>query len=536
MTVQALLGIPDVELVGILLDVERPSLPKRFRSLRRNILREGPSYLWYRAGSLADAFLRGLEQRLIPRKEVDTLLHTAFPDRVFSLSDLRIPIYPISNLNSSRAVKVLQSLRVDLGVVCGTRVLTRRMFSIPRLGCINLHKGKVPEYRGQPPGFWEIYDGLTSASVMVHFIDDGLDTGDVVNSDSVPISPHDSPETLRLKLNDLGARLLRQCVGDFAQGLIERSKQPAHSCKTRTFPTRLQRQKVDKRLGLTPEGPWRSALKSFFALFVFCSGLFHFLHFLHRRGRIILYHRVNDLVQDSLTISVRQFAEQMLLLNRFYSVVPTAELVAKVRSGHGPPKHAIAIHFDDCYKDVVLNAAPILSALGLSSCIFVSSGFVGTHRTFAHDAACPFVMRNLDRDDLLDWLRRGFEVGSHTVNHVDLAACDYDQAADEVGQSKAELEKLLGSEISMMSFPFGKPQNIRAEAIRKIREAGYQSLFSAYGGDVTKNTNPFNMQRKSGSGEVRPFVLLMRIEGLSSQVLRRIGRGPILTCLSVVPS
>ena len=343
MIVRMLAGLPDVELAGILVGVERPSVKERFGNLRRHVLREGPSYLWHRLGECTEELLRGLEQRMLPSKEVDALLHTAFPDRLFCLSDLGIPIYRVNDLNSAKAIEVLQTLNVDLGVVYGADILKRPVFSLPRLGCINLHKGKLPEYRGHTPGFWEIYDGQTSASVTVHFIDDGWDTGDVLNTDSIPISPGDTPDTLNRKLEDLGARVLRQSVGEIGQGRVKRTKQPPHRFESRTPPTRTQRQRVDQQLGRTREGPWRFALKSLYALVVFCSGLFYLIHLVRRKGTVILYHRVSDQVEDALTISVRKFAEHMLLLKKFYCVVPTSELVERIRSGQSPRRHAIVV-------------------------------------------------------------------------------------------------------------------------------------------------------------------------------------------------
>ena len=103
-------------------------------------------------------------------------------------------------------------------MVLGTRVLKRRIFEVPRLGCINLHKGRVPKYRGMPPGFWELYDGAASAGVTVHFIDEGLDTGDVLGTSEIPIHRKETPESLSAKLTLEGSRLLAKVVSQIQAG------------------------------------------------------------------------------------------------------------------------------------------------------------------------------------------------------------------------------------------------------------------------------------------------------------------------------
>ena len=74
------------------------------------------------------------------------------------------------------------------------------------MGSINLHKGKAPIYRGMPPGFWELYDGATTAGVTVHHVATKLDAGDIVDTGEVAISPRDTPDSLLEKLHLEGTR------------------------------------------------------------------------------------------------------------------------------------------------------------------------------------------------------------------------------------------------------------------------------------------------------------------------------------------
>src|SRR5436190_440243 len=231
-----------VEPVAVLIDTGRPGSGQRWRNLRRNVGREGIGYVFHRGVTALREFLERRADRVIPASEVEDLLRQAFPARdLQQLSQIHgFQILEVGSLNGKAAEDKLRSLSADLGVVLGTRVLKRRIFEIPRLGCVNLHKGSVPEYRGMPPGFWELYDGASSAGVTVHLVDDGLDTGDVLGTTDIPIHPKETPESLSAKLNHEGSRLLASVVAQIRQGTAERSPQPKSHHASRTRPTRAQ--------------------------------------------------------------------------------------------------------------------------------------------------------------------------------------------------------------------------------------------------------------------------------------------------------
>ena len=202
--ISKLANLPELQISAILFDSEPQTVRKRLRNLRRNVRREGLSYIPYRLAVFLRDFIDRLAARVFSLQEVMELLRRSFPDQAFCLTDLsqkyKIPIMKVENLNGPTAVETLRNLNADLGVVLGTRILKRSTFSIPRIGCLNVHMGKVPEYRGLPPGFWELYEKQSSAGVTIHFVDDGLDTGEIVGEDSVDIHPRESLETLQKKL------------------------------------------------------------------------------------------------------------------------------------------------------------------------------------------------------------------------------------------------------------------------------------------------------------------------------------------------
>jgi peptidoglycan/xylan/chitin deacetylase (PgdA/CDA1 family) len=515
------------EPVAVLIDTAESTFQQRWRNLRRNLRREGTGYILHRGVAALRQFLERCADRIIPANEVEELLRQAFPDR--SLQQVSriygFQILEVGNLNGPAAVDRLRSLGADLGVVLGTRVLKRQIFEVPRLGCVNLHKGSVPKYRGMPPGFWELYDGAASAGVTVHYVDDGLDTGDVLGTSEIPIHPKETPESLSAKLTLEGSALLAKVVSQIQSGTAERRPQPRSAHKPRTRPTRAQQQELAARLPHWRRlGEVRQVGKLIVWLTIFHTRLYLLLRLARRgrsRGAILLYHRVNDFSDDVLTTSTRRFAEHLVTLRRYYRIVPTEKLVEQVGARQVPRRAAVAIHFDDCYRDVRTQAGPLLHAARAPAVAFVSSGFVDTDRVFQHDSEkYPHRFENFRAQELRELPELGVTVAAHTVNHVDLGKVDPEQARVEVFESRRQLEQMTGRPVMLFSFPFGGLHNIREEVRTMVVEAGYRALFSAHGGFIGEDTELYDIPRIGVSSEHSPLALLMELEGLSLANLR----------------
>ena len=99
------------------------------------------------------------------------------------------------------------------------RLIPKEVLEIPKLGAINIHAGKLPKYRGYHPINWAIIKDEKEIGVTVHYIDEGMDTGNVLSQDTIAISNLDDVNTIRKKITDLGAKLLIKTVRK-----IEKSK------------------------------------------------------------------------------------------------------------------------------------------------------------------------------------------------------------------------------------------------------------------------------------------------------------------------
>ena len=164
---------------------------------------------------------------------------------------------------------------------------------------------------------------------------------------------------------------------------------------------------------------------------------------------ILLFHRVTDQIrEDGLTVSTARFRAVCSLLRRRFRVVPLAEVFEVLHPGRTMPSRTVAVTFDDCYRDNLF-AARVLAEHGLPASFFVPTAYVGTNRLFPWDSHLPR-MANLTWDDVREMVHMGHEIGSHTVNHINLGNAAHNEVRTELFESKAVLERQLGQKVRMV--------------------------------------------------------------------------------------
>ena len=151
--------------------------------------------------------------------------------------------YSFPDFHQSECLDRLRALGADLGVVAGTYILKKEVFEIPRLGSINLHSGKAPEYRGAAPAFWELYNGERSVGITIHRVASELDAGAILLQELFPLeaSPVIEPlvylERYRMEvLRPNGVRMVRQAVARIMQNAVQEQRQDPTKAKTYRSP------------------------------------------------------------------------------------------------------------------------------------------------------------------------------------------------------------------------------------------------------------------------------------------------------------
>lgn len=135
-------------------------------------------------------------------------------------------IFDGSRLDDPETTLKLAALKPDLGLsVMFGPILTPRILGLPSRGCLNIHPALLPYNRGAYPNVWSIIEG-TPAGVTLHFMDQTIDTGDIVAQVEVPIDPTDTGHTLYHKLNSAAFGLIKSHWSRIADGRFERIPQP----------------------------------------------------------------------------------------------------------------------------------------------------------------------------------------------------------------------------------------------------------------------------------------------------------------------
>lgn len=211
---------------------------------------------------------------------------------------------------------------------------------------------------------------------------------------------------------------------------------------------------------------------------------------------VLAYHRVDNSEDDVNAVSIEMFDKQMAYLKENYRVITVAELL-NIMEKRGNRGRAVLITFDDGYKDNFTNAVPILKKYGLPAVFFISSGIVGTDRFFEHDhKRLRYGVPVLSWEDVQEMARDGFEIGSHTVNHMRLSSCADNIVIREIRDSKMDIEKRIGNKVESFSFPFGRAEDFPSFAGQVVRKTGYRLNFSAYGGLNKPTDDPYNIKRQ----------------------------------------
>ena len=129
-----------------------------------------------------------------------------------------LPILQPEKLKSDEFISALQNLKADLFVVVAFRMLPEIVWSMPPKGTINLHGSLLPDYRGAAPINWAIINGEKETGVTTFFIEEEIDTGEILERTALPILENETAGELHDKLMYLGRELVTKSVDKIING------------------------------------------------------------------------------------------------------------------------------------------------------------------------------------------------------------------------------------------------------------------------------------------------------------------------------
>lgn len=242
------------------------------------------------------------------------------------------------------------------------------------------------------------------------------------------------------------------------------------------------------------------------------TGLYRRL--LRGRALVLVFHRIGDAYpNDALGMPEHRFARFCDVLPRYFRVTTLADIVQRLEARESVDG-LLAITFDDGYRDNYDAAAKLLEERGLRGCFFLASGYVGTERIPGWDADHGVTSRWMSWDQVRELARRGFEIGAHTVNHVNLGDAEsfarvgapplpprWQVEADpatqerEIVESRARIEAELSAAVTLFAYPFGRRENLSEANREVVRRAGFAACCAAFGGTVGAGDDPHALNR-----------------------------------------
>jgi peptidoglycan/xylan/chitin deacetylase (PgdA/CDA1 family) len=234
-------------------------------------------------------------------------------------------------------------------------------------------------------------------------------------------------------------------------------------------------------------------IKDWLGRVAYSSGAYR--RFFRNRAVVTLFHRVDDrLAGNPISCTVDEFRRYCNFFRRYFIVVGLGDLLDKIERREDVTRHLV-ITFDDGYRDNHAVAAEVLAAAGLPACFFIATNFIESERVPWWDAELGITPEWMNWQDVRSLRDRGFELGAHTMNHVDLGVVAGDEARAEIVGSGARLLAETRSEVPFFSYPYGRRHQITEANRVAVRVAGYRCCLSAYGGSVTSASDPFSIKR-----------------------------------------
>jgi len=281
---------------------------------------------------------------------------------------------------------------------------------------------------------------------------------------------------------------------------------------------------------------------SFFLVYSGIAYLYYLVKIKNKqdRCRVLVYHRIRPdeavvpSLAGSMNVAVNDFEKQIKFIQKYFHVLSLEQITDIIKEKKSFPPRALAITFDDGYRDNYTMAFPILKAHSIPATIFVTTGYINTNRTFWWDAVEMIVERtapellnqffkgkfyfkpgipknndyvtllqyfnsipaaeradileglikqcenvtelryqNLSWDEIMEMDKHGVAFGSHTVSHAIASEISKVQLVQEIVESKQVLENRLKKQVHSFAYPRGAAADYNDEVIQILKDSGY---------------------------------------------------------------
>ncbi len=137
-----------------------------------------------------------------------------------------LDVYQPKTLKDGKALEIVKTLEPDVIVVAAYgKILPKEIIDYPKYGCINIHGSILPKYRGAAPIQWSVINGDDETGVTTMLMNEGLDTGDILQIEKTPISIDDTASSVFDRLSKMGAELVVKTLDAAQNGELKPIKQ-----------------------------------------------------------------------------------------------------------------------------------------------------------------------------------------------------------------------------------------------------------------------------------------------------------------------
>ena len=215
---------------------------------------------------------------------------------------------------------------------------------------------------------------------------------------------------------------------------------------------------------------------------------------------ILTYHSISE-GNSPLKISPALFSQQMAWLKSSTQVLSLGEVVTCLLEHRPLPQRAVALTFDDGFRNFLDSAVPVLSSYDFPATIFLPTAYCGGTNTW------PGQPDWVQREELLSWpeitdlANRGFVFGAHTATHPMLPALSFAEAEHEIQGSKTEIEAHIQRSVEFFAYPFGSWN----PAVRELVSKHFRAACSTGAGVIEPDADPFALPRVDAHYVRKPY-------------------------------
>lgn len=214
------------------------------------------------------------------------------------------------------------------------------------------------------------------------------------------------------------------------------------------------------------------------------------------RLRVLCYHAITDTAGDPIlqafSVPTQVLRAHLDALQRSgYQFVGPDEVLRFLETRGGLPRRPVLLTFDDCYRDLIESALPLLEERGIPAVAFAVSGYLGaTNRWDEKIGARP--MRLLEAAELRELARSGVEIGAHSHTHPRLTDLPDEALRAETAGAVEQLQRAQVGQVRLFAYPYGVCDARVREA---VRDAGVRAAFTTSSGTVSAGDDPYSLHR-----------------------------------------